>query len=57
MKQKRRLLGNTHELNHKLGHGTVPVLGAGLQPTWALRAAHRSPRWTTRWQEIQKVKA
>jgi len=50
-------LGNTHELNHKLGHGTVPVLGAGLQPTWALRAAHRSPRWTTRWQEIQKVKA
>jgi DNA polymerase V len=44
-------------LNQKLGWGKMRVLGAGLKPTWALRSAHRSPRWTTRWQELPNVKA
>jgi DNA polymerase V len=52
-----KLWETVDEFNHKLGRGTVQVLGAGLKPDWTLRVAHRSPRWTTRWQEIPRVKA
>lgn len=45
-------------LNLSLGRGTVAPLGSGLkEPAWMLRAAHRSPRWTTRWDELPLVKA
>jgi DNA polymerase V len=52
-----KLWETVDEVNHKLGRGTVRVLGAGLNPAWTLRLAHRSPRWTTNWNELPKVKA
>ena len=52
-----KLWQTVDEVNHKLGRGTVQVLGAELKPAWALRSAHRSPRWTTCWNEIPQVKA
>ncbi len=45
------------ELNQSLGRGTVKPLGSGLQQTWKLRAVHRSPRWTTHWEELPCAKA
>ena len=45
------------ELNLELGRGTVRLLSAGPKTAaWQLRAAHRSPRWTTRWDELPKVR-
>ena len=46
------------KLNATLGRDTVRILGAGPKDAaWKLRAEHRSPRWTTRWDELPKVRA
>ena len=46
------------KLNATLGRDTVRILGAGpKEAAWKLRAAHRSPRWTTRWEELPRVLA
>jgi len=45
-------------LNANLGRDTVRILSAGPKAaTWKLRAEYRSPRWTTRWEELPRVKA
>ena len=46
------------KLNATLGRDTVRILGAGPKDAaWKLRAEHRSPRWTTRWDELLRVHA
>ena len=46
------------QLNAVLGRDTVRILSAGTKEgSWKLRAAHRSPRWTTRWDELPQVRA
>src|SRR6195952_3001591 len=46
------------KLNATLGRDTVRILGAGPKDAaWKLRAEYRSPRWTTRWDELPKVRA
>ena len=46
------------KLNATLGRDTVRILGAGPKDAaWKLRAEHRSPRWTTRWDELPKVRS
>jgi DNA polymerase V len=46
------------KLNATLGRDTVRILGAGPKDAaWKLRAEHRSPRWTTRWDELPHVLA
>ncbi len=46
------------KLNATLGRDTVRILGAGPKDAaWKLRAEHRSPRWTTRWDELPTAKA
>ena len=46
------------KLNATLGRDTVRLLGVGPKDAaWKLRAEHRSPRWTTRWNELQRVAA
>ena len=43
-------------LNATLGRDTVRILGAGSKDAaWKLKAEHRSPRWTTRWNELPRV--
>jgi DNA polymerase V len=45
-------------LNASLGRDTVRVLSAGPKAaSWKLRTEHRSPRWTTRWEELPRVQA
>ena len=56
--RRERVWRTMDKLNAKLGRGTVRVLSAGpTDGTWALRAEHRSPRWTTRWEELPRVSA
>ncbi len=46
------------KLNATLGRDTVRILGAGPKDAaWKLKAEYRSPRWTTRWNELPKAKA
>jgi DNA polymerase V len=46
------------KLNATLGRDTVRILGAGPKDAaWKLRAEHRSPRWTTCWNELPHVRA
>jgi DNA polymerase V len=44
-------------LNTKFGRGTVFPAAAGVERGWGQRAAHRSPRWTTRLDELPRVRA
>lgn len=46
-----RLLQAIDALNRQ-GRGTVRFASAGLAQPWAPRCSYRSPRWTTRWDEL-----
>ncbi|MEC8918816.1 MAG: DUF4113 domain-containing protein [Pseudomonadota bacterium] len=56
--RSKKLMSVMDKLNQKMGRGTVrigsPSAGAGA--AWYLRCAHRSPRYTTRWDEIATAK-
>ena len=46
------------KLNATFGRDTVRILGAGPKnAAWKIRAEHRSPRWTTRWDELPRVRS
>ena len=56
--RRERAWKTVDQLNAKLGRGTVRILAAGPKDSaWKLRAEHLSPRWTTRWEELSRVRA
>ena len=56
--RRERAWKTVDQLNATLGRGTVRILSAGpKESAWKLRAEYRSPRWTTRWDELPKVSA
>jgi DNA polymerase V len=54
--RSQRLMTALDALNTQWGTGTVRYGAAGLQPRWTMRCARRSPRYTTRWQELVVVR-
>jgi DNA polymerase V len=44
-------------LNARYGRGTVFPAAMGIERGWKLRAEHRSPRYTTRRDELPRVRA
>jgi DNA polymerase V len=50
--RSQRLMAALDALNTQWGTGTVRYGVVGLQPRWRTRCARRSPRYTTRWQEL-----
>jgi DNA polymerase V len=58
-KEKRTKLWEVVDrLNRDIGRGTVMPLGAGIKDAkWRMRANSRSPRSTTRWDELPIVRA
>lgn len=44
-------------LNKRFGRDAVHIASAGLGPGWATRAANRTPRYTTDWNELPTVHA
>ncbi|MBW6392415.1 Y-family DNA polymerase [Billgrantia antri] len=50
-----KLMGVMDELNHRMGRGTVKFGTPSPGAAWHLRCAHRSARWTTRWDELPVV--
>jgi DNA polymerase V len=52
-----RLLAAVDYLNTQMGAGTVRYAAMGVKPRWHMRSARRSPRYTTRWEELVVVQA
>ncbi len=42
-------------INLTFGRGTVRCGTSGVAQGWAMRAGNRSPRYTTRWEELPLV--
>ena len=56
--RRERVWKTMDKLNASLGRDTIRILGAGAkEAAWNLRAEYRSPRWTTRWDELPRVRA
>lgn len=51
-----RLMATLDNLNHRMGRGTVTFGRPSPGAAWHLRCANRTPRWTTRWDELPKVR-
>ncbi|MEQ5803550.1 DUF4113 domain-containing protein [Halomonas sp. H10-9-1] len=39
-----------------MGRGTVTFGRASPKAAWQLRCANRTPRWTTRWDELPRLR-
>jgi len=52
-----KLMEVIDQINSQMGAGTVQVAAAGLKKTWAMKAAHCSPKYTTCWSDLPLVKA
>ncbi|MBV9937053.1 MAG: DUF4113 domain-containing protein [Acidobacteriaceae bacterium] len=55
--RRSKLWRTVDQVNRDFGRESVRLLGSGLHRKWKVRADHRSPRWTTNWNEIPRVKA
>jgi DNA polymerase V len=50
--RSQRLMAALDAINTQWGTGTVRYAAVGVQPRWRMRCGHRSPRYTTRWEEL-----
>lgn len=51
------LMSTMDAINRKVGRGAVFLAAQGTQRPWAMRQQFRSPRYTTHWDELPKVRA
>ncbi|WP_447042420.1 Y-family DNA polymerase [Vreelandella sp. H-I2] len=49
------LMATVDQINQRMGQGTISFGMTDAQAAWQLRCAHRSDRFTTRWDELMKV--
>ena len=55
-----RLMGALDAINDRFGQGTMRVASAGVQlrkREWEMRQELRTPRYTTRWDEVPVARA
>ncbi len=55
--RSRRLAGAVDRLNAALGPGTLRYGGETLSRAWSPKSERRSPCWTTRWEDLPRVRA
>lgn len=54
---KKVLMGTIDKINREMGRGSLKIASQGLeQRGWALRADYLSPKYTTNWDDIPKIK-
>ena len=53
--KRMRLMGALDSVNRRFGRGTLFPAAAGLKKAWAIKADRKSPRYTTRWNELPVV--
>lgn len=49
------LMATIDQINQRMGQGTISFGMTDAPAAWQLRCAHRSDRYTTRWDELMKV--
>ncbi len=55
--QKQQTVMNTFDsINCRFGSGSVSYAAGGVQPKWGMRQTKKSPRYTTAWDDILKIK-
>jgi DNA polymerase V len=52
-----KLMAAIYSLNARFGTGAIKFASEGLQKPWAMKRDMRSPRFTSRWDELPIVKA
>jgi DNA polymerase V len=55
-KRSEWLMAALDVINTQWGSGTIRYAAVGLRPPWIMRCGHRSPRYTTRWEELVVVR-
>lgn len=55
-RRSERLMATVDKLNRELGRGTIQLGLPRAGNAWTLRAEHRTPRYTTRWEELPAVR-
>jgi len=55
--RQKALMATLDRINETFGRGTVRLGAEGLQQAWAMKQDRRSPRYTTRWDEVPVVHA
>jgi DNA polymerase V len=48
-------MATVDQINARMGRGTLRFGTEGFRQPWAMRQAHRSPAYTTRWEEVPVV--
>jgi DNA polymerase V len=54
--RSQKLMAAIDAINTEWGSGTIRYAAVGLRPGWMMRCARRSPRYTTRWNELVVVR-
>ncbi|MDN7131881.1 Y-family DNA polymerase [Halomonas sp. MC140] len=49
------LMATVDQINQQMGQGTISFGMTNAPAAWQLRCAHRSPRFTTRWDELMQA--
>lgn len=50
-------MATVDKLNRELGRGTIQLGVPRQHNAWTLRSERRTPRYTTQWRELLKVRA
>ncbi len=53
--RSQQLMATVDQINARMGRGTLRFGTEGFRQPWAMRQAHRSPAYTTRWEEVPVV--
>jgi DNA polymerase V len=54
--RSQKLMAAIDTINREWGSGTIRYAAVGLRPAWIMRCTRRSPRYTTRWEELAVVR-
>jgi DNA polymerase V len=54
--QSAPLMAAIDEINSRMGAGTLILASTGIRRTWKMQASMRTPRYTTRWDELARVR-
>ena len=54
--QSQRLMQLLDRINQRYGKHTLALANEGIQPKWAMKRDHLSPRYTTRWNELPVIR-
>jgi DNA polymerase V len=54
-KKEQQLMSALDNLNHEFGSGTVQFAAQGIQKKWRGKSENRTPRYTTKWDELVSV--